>query len=76
MEKGIDFKANQERIRQRYQAKKLALKKQERKEFILFTFIATFILVLMTCVLFNMNEADLNSCMAKGYSETTCLRNL
>lgn len=76
MKETINFKENQERIRERYQAKKLALKKQERKEWILFIFIAIFILVTSMTLLYKLNTENLNRCMLKGYSEQTCLRNI
>ena len=76
MKETINFKENQERIRKRYQAKKLELKKQERKEWILFIFIATFILVTSMTLLYKLNTENLNRCMSKGYSEQTCLRNI
>lgn len=76
MKETINFKENQERIRERYQAKKIALKKQERKEWILFIFIATFILVTSMTLLCELNKENLNRCMSKGYSEQTCLRNI
>lgn len=76
MKETINFKENQERIRERYQAKKIALKKQERKEWILFIFIATFILVTSMTLLYKLNTENLNRCMSKGYSEQTCLRNI
>lgn len=76
MKETINFKENQERIRKRYQAKKIALKKQERKEWILFIFIATFILITSMTLLYKLNTENLNRCMSKGYSEQTCLRNI
>ena len=76
MKETINFKENQERIRERYQAKKIALKKQERKEWILFIFIATFILVTSMTLLYKLNTENLNRCMSRGYSEQTCLRNI
>lgn len=76
MKQTINFKENQERIRERYQAKKLALKKQERKEWILFIFIATFILITSMTLLYKLNTENLNRCMSKGYSEQICLRNI
>lgn len=76
MENEINFKENQERIRERYQAKKLALKKQERKEWILFIFIATFILTISMTLLYKLNTENLNRCISKGYSEQICLNNI
>ena len=76
MKETINFKENQERIRERYQAKKLALKKQERKEWILFMFIAAFILITSMTLLYKLNTENLNRCMSKGYSEQICLRNI
>lgn len=76
MKETINFKENQERIRERYQAKKLALKKQERKEWILFIFIATFILATSMTLLYKLNTENLNRCMSRGYSEQICLRNI
>lgn len=76
MKETINFKENQEKIRERYQAKKIALKKQERKEWILFIFIATFILITSMTLLYKLNTENLNRCMSKGYSEQTCLRNI
>lgn len=76
MKETINFKENQERIRERYQAKKIALKKQERKEWILFIFIATFILVTSMTLLYKLNTENLNRCMSRGYSEQICLRNI
>ena len=76
MKNEINFKENQERIRERYQAKKLALKKQERKEWILFIFIATFILATSMTLLYKLNTENLNRCMSRGYSEQICLRNI
>lgn len=76
MKNKINFKENQERIREKYQAKKLALKKQERKEWILFIFIATFILITSMMLLYKLNSKNLDRCMAKGYNEQTCLQNI
>lgn len=76
MKETINFKENQERIRERYQAKKIALKKQERKEWILFIFIATFILITSMTLLYKLNTENLNRCMSRGYSEQICLRNI
>ena len=76
MKNEINFKENQKRIRERYQAKKLALKKQERKEWILFIFIATFILATSMTLLYKLNTENLNRCMSKGYSEQICLKNI
>lgn len=76
MKQTINFKENQERIRERYQAKKLALKKQERKEWILFIFIATFILATSMTLLYKLNTENLNRCMSRGYSEQICLKNI
>lgn len=76
MKETINFKENQERIRERYQVKKIALKKQERKEWILFIFIATFILATSMTLLYKLNTENLNRCMSKGYSEQTCLKNI
>lgn len=76
MKQTINFKENQERIRKRYQAKKLALKKQERKEWILFIFIATFILITSMTLLYKLNTENLNRCMSRGYSEQICLKNI
>lgn len=76
MKETINFKENQERIRERYQAKKLALKKQERKEWILFIFIATFILATSMTLLYKLNTENLNRCMSRGYSEQICLKNI
>lgn len=70
------LKENKERILKSNKEKKEKLKKEEIKEWILFIFIATFILIISSILLVNLNKEDLNNCMSKGYSETTCLKNI
>lgn len=66
---GIDFKANQERMREEIKR----IKKEQKKETILFYFIAAVILLLTVISISKTSEQFVNNCTSKGYSESYCI---
>lgn len=72
---GIDFKANQVRMRE-HKERLERLKREQRKETILATFIAIVIVVMTIALLVidrNITEDAKESCMNVGHSENYCL---
>ena len=70
------LKENKENYRKRLEQQRKQAKKENIKEWVLFSIIASFILFISFSLLNNMNEKNMNNCMALGYSENVCLANL
>lgn len=66
---GIDFKSNQARMRE--QIKKI--KREQKKEEILFGIIAVFIVIMTCTLLYKTDKEFMDGCTSKGYSENYCL---
>ncbi len=67
--KGIDFKSNQERMREMYERQR----KQHQKETILTFFIGIVIVVMTIMLLGYMTSGSLEKCVAAGNSENYCM---
>ncbi len=66
--KGIDFKSNQERMREMYERER----KQQQKETVLAFFIGIVIVVMTVMLLGYMNSESLDKCVNAGNSKEHC----
>lgn len=66
------LRENKERYNQRLKAQREQIKKEQRKELIIVVAASMLILGLLFKILSDMTEKDINNCMEKGYSQTTC----
>jgi hypothetical protein len=66
------LKENHERYIERKKEQDERNKKEQRKTLIITAVAGTFILVLMSKVLINMDDEAMQNCLDKGYSEQTC----
>lgn len=70
------LKENKERYTQRKKEQQERIKKEQRKTFIIVSVASFLILFLTFDKLGSMTEKEVNNCMAKGYSRTTCIAHL
>lgn len=70
------FRDSRERRRAYLEAQMKFEKKRKTKETILFGFIATAIIVMMTMLIGYMNQCSLNDCMSAGHSKNYCEKGL
>ena len=66
------LKENQERTRKMYEERKLKDKKEQRKTLIIVSVASVLILALTFKVMSDMTKGEIENCMKKGYSQTTC----
>lgn len=66
--KGIDFKSNQQRMREMYARER----KRHQEETILTFFIGIVIVVMTVMLLSYMEDKDLDKCINAGHSKTYC----
>ncbi len=70
------LKENHERYVERKKEQEERIKKENRKNFIIVSVASVLILFLTFDKLGSMTEKEVNNCMAKGYSRTTCIAHL
>lgn len=70
------FKLNQIKMRNRRQEQLKRLKREERKENILFGIVAGFIIIATMMLLMNMNNDFVNDCVKAGNTKQYCEKGL
>jgi hypothetical protein len=70
------LKQNQIKIRNQNIEKIKRLKREQRKEKILFIFIAIFIVTITSILNYKLNTDAVDQCIKKGFTQQTCQANL
>lgn len=70
------LKENHDYMQWKKEMRKKELKREQRRDKIVFTIVAVFVLWLTFDKLGSMAEKEINNCMANGNSRTTCIANL
>lgn len=70
------LKENHDYMQWKKEMRKKELKREQRRDRIVFTIVAVFVLWLTFDKLGSMTKKEVDNCMAKGYSRTTCISHL
>lgn len=66
------LKENHDYMQWKKEMRKKELKREKRRNMIVFIIVATFVLWLTFDKLLSMNDEAVKNCMKKGYSQQTC----